>query len=82
MEGIGLPAELWIYIFQLAVDDTPLLDLSLPTSLADSSWQKMVYGNWTLRTPQESFNVLLRQRYSLLKVGSLCIAYSHHSPRE
>ena len=64
----SLPAEIWIYIFHLVLDDTPFDDFSLPTSMSESSWQKMVYGNWTLRTPQESFNVVLRQRYSLLKV--------------
>lgn len=65
-----LPAELWLAIFQLAVDDAPILSRTLPTSMANSSWLKMFYGNWTLRTPQESLNVLQRSRYNTLKVSS------------
>lgn len=67
-----LPPEIWLAVFQLALapEDSVVLTRTLPTSMEDSSWVKMLYGNWTLRTPQESVNVIQRGRYITLKVLS------------
>lgn len=78
MADMRLPAEVWINVFHYALDDPEVLSTSLPNSMAKSSWHQMVYGKWTLRTPQESFNVLLKRRYALLKVGASSISTVQH----
>ncbi|KAH9950458.1 hypothetical protein B0H21DRAFT_706340 [Amylocystis lapponica] len=65
--SLALPAELWIHIFNYAVEDEPLFQHVLPTSLAESTWFKMVYGDWALRAPNESQNLAQRRSYSIKK---------------
>ncbi|KAH8102467.1 hypothetical protein BXZ70DRAFT_784115 [Cristinia sonorae] len=65
--ALQLPAELWLTIFQHAVGGDEIVDQPIPGSLNDSTWSKMLFGDWTLRTPEESFNILQRSRYLTLK---------------
>ncbi|KAL7285170.1 hypothetical protein PYCCODRAFT_1365884 [Trametes coccinea BRFM310] len=69
----NLPDELWLEIFDLAVDDADLFDLTLPTAFSEASWFKTLYGDWSLRTAQESVNNAQRRSYSTKKaIMSTC----------
>ncbi|KAI0080119.1 hypothetical protein K474DRAFT_1590845 [Panus rudis PR-1116 ss-1] len=68
-----LPAEVWLRILELAAGDDQPLDYALPTSMTESSWFKMLSGNWGLRTPHESCYLRERERLAMLKaVASTC----------
>ncbi|TFY61935.1 hypothetical protein EVJ58_g4205 [Rhodofomes roseus] len=62
-----LPAEVWLQIFHYASDDDELFDHALPTSVAESSWYKMIFGDWTLRSPNEGLNAMQRRSYATKK---------------
>ncbi|KAL6310026.1 hypothetical protein BKA93DRAFT_757182 [Sparassis latifolia] len=59
-----LPNELWLAIFNFAVEDETLFEHSLLTSMAESAWFKMIYGDWSLRAPQETSNLMQRRSYT------------------
>ncbi|OCH95782.1 hypothetical protein OBBRIDRAFT_719949 [Obba rivulosa] len=71
--GVELPAELWLQIFRLAVDDDPLLDHVLPTSMDVSSWHKLSGhphlddGGWALKTPHELLALRQMRSYATKK---------------
>ncbi|KAI0673487.1 hypothetical protein C8Q78DRAFT_628276 [Trametes maxima] len=68
-----LPDELWLDIFDLAVEDADLFDYSLPTALSEASWFKTLYGDWSLRTAQEGVNNTQRRSYATKKaIMSTC----------
>ncbi|CCL98970.1 uncharacterized protein FIBRA_00978 [Fibroporia radiculosa] len=68
-----LPAEIWLLIFHYAVEDGSLFDYDLPTSLTESSWFKLVFGGWSLRSPAEALNLLQRRSYATKKaISSTC----------
>ncbi|KZT75189.1 hypothetical protein DAEQUDRAFT_701424 [Daedalea quercina L-15889] len=62
-----LPAEVWLQIFHYASEDDALFDYALPTSMVESSWFKMVFGGWTLRSANEGLNVMQRRSYATKK---------------
>lgn len=64
----ALPAEIWIHIFNYAVEDDSIFLHSLPTSMAEATWFKMVYGDWSLRTPNESQSFMQLKSYAIKKV--------------
>lgn len=63
-----LPAEIWLYIFELATHDDRVYDHALPTSMSESSWYKLMYGEWALRSPQEAVEQLQRSSFITKKV--------------
>ncbi|KAI0361235.1 hypothetical protein OH77DRAFT_408663 [Trametes cingulata] len=70
---VNLPDELWLDIFDLAVDDADLLDHALPTAFSEASWFKTLYGDWSLRSAQESVNNAQRRSYATKKaIMSTC----------
>ncbi|PCH33809.1 hypothetical protein WOLCODRAFT_94220 [Wolfiporia cocos MD-104 SS10] len=72
-----LPPEIWLQIFSYAADDDSLFDHALPTSLWDSAWTRMLYGNlWYLRSPDEVLNTKQRQSYFTKKaISATCRAW-------
>ena len=64
-----LPDELWLEIFDLAVEDADLFDHALPNSFSEASWFKTLYGDWSLRTAHEAVNNAQRRSYATKKVG-------------
>lgn len=71
-ESPDLPAELWTRIFDLAADEDIILKYGLPTIMAECAWFKNVFGEWTLRSPQEALNLVQRRSYATKKVR-LCV---------
>ncbi|KAJ8494593.1 hypothetical protein ONZ51_g2205 [Trametes cubensis] len=67
--GSKLPDELWLEIFDLAVEDADLFDHTLPNSFSEASWFKTLYGDWSLRTAHEAVNNAQRRSYATKKVG-------------
>ncbi|KAI0788582.1 hypothetical protein C8Q75DRAFT_719833 [Abortiporus biennis] len=72
---LDLPVEIWVIIFDLALDEpsdhVPIFE---PTSFAESSWFKAPNSTgWALRSSQDLLSSSLRERYSLLKaISSTC----------
>ncbi|KAF6760232.1 hypothetical protein DFP72DRAFT_100243 [Ephemerocybe angulata] len=81
--AMDLPAEVLTQIFTLAADEDLIFQYALPTSLANSSWFKHIAGDWSLRTPQEAGNFLMRRSYRTKKALMLTcrkwhnVAYEH-----
>ncbi|TBU34562.1 hypothetical protein BD311DRAFT_746380 [Dichomitus squalens] len=63
----NLPDELWLEIFDMAVDDSSLFEPTLPTAFSEASWFKSLYGDWSLRTAQEEVNSAQRKSYATKK---------------
>ena len=63
-----LPDELWLDIFDMAVEDTDFFEPTLPTAFSNASWFKTLYGDWALRTAQEEVNNAQRRSYATKKV--------------
>ncbi|KAI1793902.1 hypothetical protein LXA43DRAFT_181031 [Ganoderma leucocontextum] len=57
----NLPDELWLDIFDMAVEDADFFEPTLPTAFSEASWFKTLYGDWSLRTAQEVVNSAQRQ---------------------
>ncbi|EIW64417.1 uncharacterized protein TRAVEDRAFT_25592 [Trametes versicolor FP-101664 SS1] len=71
--GSLLPDELWLDIFDQAVEDADLFDHTLPTAFSEASWFKTLYGEWSLRTAQEGVNNAQRRSYATKKaIMSTC----------
>lgn len=67
--AVDLPAEVWLQIFHYASEDDALFDHALPTSMAESSWFKIVFDDqWMLKSPGEGINTLQRRSYATKKV--------------
>ncbi|KIJ63862.1 hypothetical protein HYDPIDRAFT_168287 [Hydnomerulius pinastri MD-312] len=62
-----LPPELWSHIFDLAADEDTIFYPGLQTSMAQSTWSKSVWGDWTVRTPQDTINIIQRRSYATKK---------------
>ncbi|KAI0734553.1 hypothetical protein C8Q72DRAFT_873070 [Fomitopsis betulina] len=66
--AVDLPAEVWLQIFHYASEDDALFDHALPTSMAESSWFKIVFDDqWMLKSPGEGINTLQRRSYATKK---------------
>ena len=63
-----LPDELWLDIFDMAVEDTHFFEPVLPTAFSESTWFKNLYDEWALRTAQENVNTAQRRSYATKKV--------------
>ncbi|KAH9898051.1 hypothetical protein C8Q73DRAFT_384174 [Cubamyces lactineus] len=69
----NLPDELWLEIFDLAVEDADLFDHTLPNAFSEASWFKTLYGDWSLRTAHEAVNNAQRRSYATKKaIMSTC----------
>lgn len=64
-----LPSEIWTRIFDLAADEGIIFNHDLPTVMAECVWFKTIFGQWQLRTAQESINLIQRRSYATKKVG-------------
>lgn len=64
----NLPDELWLDIFDMAVDDADFFEPTLPTPFSEASWFKTLYGDWAIRTAQEVVNNAQRQSCATKKV--------------
>ncbi|KAI6017129.1 hypothetical protein EDC04DRAFT_2576873 [Pisolithus marmoratus] len=62
-----LPPELWSYIFDLAADEDVIFYPGLPTSMAQSTWSRAIYDEWSVRTPQDTINIIQRRSYATKK---------------
>ncbi|KAI6104143.1 hypothetical protein F5141DRAFT_1029674 [Pisolithus sp. B1] len=62
-----LPPELWSYIFDLAADENVIFYPGLPTSMTPSTWSRAIYGEWKVRTPQDTINITQRRSYATKK---------------
>ncbi|KAI6142635.1 hypothetical protein BKA82DRAFT_16270 [Pisolithus tinctorius] len=62
-----LPPELWSHIFDLAADEDVIFYPGLPTSMAQSTWARAIYGDWKVRTPQDTINIIQRRSYATKK---------------
>ncbi|KAF9220849.1 hypothetical protein BS17DRAFT_810496 [Gyrodon lividus] len=62
-----LPPELWSHIFDLAADEDVIFYPGLQTSMAPSTWSKSPWGGWTVRTPQDTINIIQRRSYATKK---------------
>ncbi|RDX52090.1 hypothetical protein OH76DRAFT_243418 [Lentinus brumalis] len=58
---LNLPDELWLDIFEMAVEDADFFEPILPTTFSESAWFKNLLGVWTLRVPQEILNSAQRR---------------------
>ena len=67
-----LPDELWLDIFDMAVEDADFFEPTLPTVFSESSWFKTIYGDWSLRSAQENINNAQRKSYATKKVCPMC----------
>jgi hypothetical protein len=63
-----LPEEILESIFDLAADESIILDKELPTSFSTSSWWYDPDGALRLRTPQESLELCGSRSYATKKV--------------
>ena len=63
-----LPDELWLDIFEMAVDDAEFFEPVLPTTFSESAWFKNLLGVWTLRVPHEIVNNAQRRSMFTKKV--------------
>lgn len=63
-----LPDELWLDIFEMAVDDVDFFEPVLPTTFSESTWFKNLLGVWTLRVPHEIVNNAQRRSMFTKKV--------------
>lgn len=63
-----LPPELWIQVFQFALEEFNVLKGEIPNSLSPSWWSKGYGNKWILRTPLDATTVAHRRRNTLLKV--------------
>jgi hypothetical protein len=63
-----LPPELWSHIFDLAADEDVIFYPGLQTSMAQSTWSKSPWSSWTVRTPQDTINIIQRRSYATKKV--------------
>ena len=64
----NLPDELWLDIFDMAVEDAEFFDPVLPTVFSQASWFKNLYQEWSLRSAQESVHLAQRRSYATKKV--------------
>ena len=64
----NLPDELWLDIFDMAVEDADFFEPILPTAFSESAWFKTLYGDWSLRSAQENVNTAQRRSYATKKV--------------
>ncbi|KAF8841127.1 hypothetical protein BDN67DRAFT_1068779 [Paxillus ammoniavirescens] len=62
-----LPPELWSHIFDLAADEDVIFYPGLQTSMAQSTWSKSPWSSWTVRTPQDTINIIQRRSYATKK---------------
>ncbi|KAL4068493.1 hypothetical protein V8B97DRAFT_833745 [Scleroderma yunnanense] len=62
-----LPPELWSYIFDLAADEDVIFYPGLPTNMAQSTWSRAVFGEWKVRTAQDTINIIQRRSYATKK---------------
>ncbi|KAG7095042.1 hypothetical protein E1B28_005832 [Marasmius oreades] len=70
-----LPDELWIQIFELALDEDILLQPTLPTSMSQYAWYihtnpDTLEEEWALRSPQEALAVIQRENWDLKRTLS------------
>ncbi len=65
---LNLPDELWLDIFEMAVEDADFFEPILPTTFSESAWFKNLLGVWTLRVPQEILNSAQRRSMFTKKV--------------
>lgn len=70
---IHLPAEVWVRIFDYATDDFTD-QYALPIMMAESAWFLNVFGDWSLRSPQEAMNTIQRRSFTVKKVPESFLA--------
>ncbi|KAI6021245.1 hypothetical protein EDC04DRAFT_2869846 [Pisolithus marmoratus] len=70
-----LPPELWSYIFDLAADEDVIFYPGLPTSMAQSTWSRAIYDKWSVRTPQDTINIIQRRSYATKKFLVRCLFF-------
>ena len=73
-----LPPELWSNIFDLAADEDVIFYPGLPTSMTQSTWSRAVFGEWKVRTPQDTANIIQRRSYATKKAS--IVSYRFHEP--
>ncbi len=73
----NLPDELWLDIFDMAVEDGDFFEPVLPTVFSEASWFKNLYEEWSLRSAQECVHLAQRRSYATKKV---CALHSRLSP--
>ncbi|KAI0756654.1 hypothetical protein C8Q80DRAFT_1091695 [Daedaleopsis nitida] len=63
----NLPDELWLDIFDMAVEDAEFFDPVLHTVFSEAVWFKNLFGEWALRRSQECLNNAQRRSYATKK---------------
>ncbi|KAF9240411.1 hypothetical protein BU15DRAFT_74003 [Melanogaster broomeanus] len=62
-----LPPELWSHIFDLAADEDVIFYPGLQSAMAQSTWYKLLWGGWIVRTPRDTINMIQRRSYATKK---------------
>ena len=77
---MGLSAEIWTRIFDLAANHDILFQPGIPTCLAESAWWKIyLHGRgdptseWSLKSPEQSIELLERRGHATKQVLSYLI---------
>ena len=71
--SMGLLAEIWARIFNLAADHNILFQPGFSTSLAESAWWKFyLHGTseWSLKSPEQGIELLERKGHATKQVLS------------